>query len=178
MGLIALLWGFAEATVFFIIPDVFLTYVAITQKNKHIIIKMLCLTLIGALIGGTLVYITALINHDMMKSILFHVPSVQPYMLDHVTKAMNDNPFIGLISGPLFGIPYKMFAFAAPQYLNLSLFLICSIPARLLRFVIVTIIAYWLSHHVLHRLTYRKKVFIWLVVWSIVYIIYFSVHGI
>lgn len=42
MGLIALLWGFAEATVFFIIPDVFLTYVAITQKNKHIIIKMLC----------------------------------------------------------------------------------------------------------------------------------------
>lgn len=177
MLLIAFLWGLAEATLFFIIPDVLLTYVAMIYKNKRIVIKTLSFTLAGALLGGTIVYIMSQLEPEMMRSILLGVPSVQPYMLEHVTTTMNDHPFIGIISGPLFGVPYKLFAYAAPQYFNLILFIICSIPARLLRFILVTIIAYWLSHHVFKRLTHHMKIIIWLIVWIVVYIIYFSIHG-
>lgn len=177
VGFFAFLWGFAEATVFFIIPDVLLTYIAITQKNKVVVIRLLLLTLLGALAGGTVVYMTAQNHPDYVEEILMRVPSVQTYMLEHVINAMNSHPFIGLISGPLFGVPYKLFAYAAPHYMTIWMFIICSIPARLFRFIIVTTLAYYLSHHIFKQLKHATKIIIWLIVWIIVYIIYFGIHG-
>lgn len=178
VSLIALLWGFAEATIFFIIPDVFLSYIAMTEKNIKKVSKVLILTFIGALAGGIIIYLTAKHNPDIVKNILLAVPSVQPYMLEHVEATMNNHPFTGLISGPIFGVPYKLFAFEAPNHMSLPIFIIVSIPARLSRFILVSILAYYLSHYLCKILKYKTKLTIWLIVWIFVYTIYFSIHGI
>lgn len=103
MALLAILWGFSEATLFFIIPDVLLTFVAITYQCKRVVVKVVMSALLGALIGGACVYIASLYDDKLTLNMLLNVPSVQTYMVDHVITSMNDNPAYALITGPLFG---------------------------------------------------------------------------
>ncbi|NHM75196.1 hypothetical protein G8Y85_07235 [Staphylococcus sp. 11007852] len=112
MALLAILWGFSEATLFFIIPDVLLTFVAITYQRKRVVVKVVMSALLGALIGGACVYFASLHNDKLTLNMLLNVPSVQTYMVDHVITTMNDNPAYALITGPLFGIRlYRTTAF-------------------------------------------------------------------
>ena len=58
--LLALLWGLAEATFFFIVPDVFLSLVAILggwRTWRHIVAAIF-----GALLGGALLFQWAKVN--------------------------------------------------------------------------------------------------------------------
>ena len=48
---IASLWGFAEATVFFIVPDVLLSWLALRSPKSGLIACLFAL--LGALIGGS-----------------------------------------------------------------------------------------------------------------------------
>ena len=48
---LAAIWGAAEATLFFIVPDVFLSWLALSDRRQALIA---CLyALLGALVGGT-----------------------------------------------------------------------------------------------------------------------------
>ena len=96
-------------------------------------------------------------------------------MIEHVHQTLENSIFTALITGPLFGVPYKLFASAAPEYRNVNLSAF-TIPARLLRFLLVSSIAYSLSHYIFKNLSFWLKTVIWLIVWIIVYIIYFSIH--
>ena len=98
-------------------------------------------------------------------------------MLGHVQTTMSQNPLISLISGPIFGVPYKLFASVAPNYVEYTTFIIFTIPARLLRFIIVTCLAYYLSHQLFSYLNEKLKTIIWLIIWILVYVIYFGIHG-
>jgi hypothetical protein len=52
LRLLALIWGFAEATVFFVVPDVLLTAIPVRDLRAA---SLACfLALLGALAGGTL----------------------------------------------------------------------------------------------------------------------------
>ena len=55
VNLIALAWGFAEATVFFIAPDVWLTVASRKRLRPGLIASLYAL--FGALLGGTLMYL-------------------------------------------------------------------------------------------------------------------------
>jgi len=47
-------WGFAEATLFFIVPDLLLTFIALYSFRRSV--KVLAFILLGALVGGTLMF--------------------------------------------------------------------------------------------------------------------------
>ena len=49
-----LVWGFAEATLFFVIPDVILTLVALFSIKQSL--KVLVTILSGAVLGGALMF--------------------------------------------------------------------------------------------------------------------------
>lgn len=55
---IAALWGIAEATVFFIVPDVWISFVAARRDWKAGVLAA-CLACTGALIGGAIMYLWA-----------------------------------------------------------------------------------------------------------------------
>ena len=62
MNAIALIWGFAEATLFFIVPDVWLTLAGRDKLHRGLIV---CLySLAGALTGGTLMYLWGSQDHQ------------------------------------------------------------------------------------------------------------------
>jgi len=176
MMIASFIWGFSEATFFFIIPDVLLSYYALKNDNlKNIfLINIICIT--GAAIGGTVIFIMSTVNHANVVDFMLSVPAIHTYMLDHVEAEMSANTFLALVTGPLFGVPYKLFAAFAPLYTNIFIFILFSIPARLIRFIIVSLMAYYFSHKIFKNLSLKVKTLIWLFVWMVVYIIYFSIH--
>lgn len=176
MIIAAFLWGFSEATFFFIIPDVLLSYYALRNDNlkKIFLINIICLT--GAALGGAVIFIMSVFDHSAVIDFMLAVPAIHTYMLDHVASEMSADTFLALVTGPLFGVPYKLFASFAPLYTNIFIFILFSIPTRFIRFIIVSLLAYLLSHKILPGLSVKVKTLIWLFVWVIVYVIYFSIH--
>lgn len=52
--LVAFLWGFSEAVWFFIIPDIFLTLIALFSLKRALL--GMGWTILGAMLGGGLLY--------------------------------------------------------------------------------------------------------------------------
>ena len=52
---VAFFWGLAEATLFFIVPDVWLTSISRHRLDK-VKYQAIGFTILGALIGGTIIY--------------------------------------------------------------------------------------------------------------------------
>jgi membrane protein YqaA with SNARE-associated domain len=55
--LIAFIWGLAEATLFFIVPDVYLGFVALFDWRRAL--RALAAPIAGAVLGGALMYALA-----------------------------------------------------------------------------------------------------------------------
>lgn len=176
MMIAAFVWGFSEATFFFIIPDVLLSYYALRTNGlkKIFLLNIICIA--GAALGGGVIFIMSSIDHSAVIDFMLAVPAIHTYMLQHVESEMAAGTFTALVTGPLFGVPYKLFAAFAPLYTNIFIFILFSIPARFIRFIIISLLAYMLSHKIFKGLSVKVKTLIWLLVWIIVYVIYFSIH--
>lgn len=177
MMMIIFIWGLSEATLFFIIPDVILSLHALWTKNFKYVLYANIVAMAGAMFGGIIIFLWSSFDAEYVETIMLGIPATHEYMIEHVHHSMEDSTLTALLTGPIFGVPYKLFAAAAPEYVGIVLFLIFTIPARLLRFLTVSVIAYVLSHYMFNKLSMRMKIIIWSVVWIIVYVIYFSIHS-
>ena len=79
---VAFAWGFAEATLFFLLPDVFLT--ALAARNLHAAVRATLSALAGALLGGTLMYACGHAAPERARALLDAVPAVSPALLASV----------------------------------------------------------------------------------------------
>ncbi len=173
--ILAFVWGFAEATFFFIIPDVILTFIAISGFRVGLDASLLALA--GALIGGIVMYVFAKRNFKQAYHFVHRVPAVGEKMLHDVESSLSDKGVIALITGPIRGIPYKAFAIFSPKMgVRFPTFLLASIPARFTRFFLTAMIAWLLANVLFETLPPWIKYTVWAIVWMIVYIIYFSIH--
>ncbi|MCA1299950.1 hypothetical protein [Stappia indica] len=140
--LAAALWGFAEAIVFFTVPDVLLSFLAQTSLRRALIASLW--TVVGACTGGALLYVLALSHPDAADALLLAVPGVFPELIARAGTLLDGGLLPGLVTGSLTGVPYKIFAVeAARSETPLALFLLASLPARLLRFTL-SCLASWL----------------------------------
>lgn len=177
MGLmiLACIWGFAEATFFFIIPDVILTFIAISGFSVGLHASLLALA--GALIGGVVMYNFSKKNFKQAYNFVHRIPAVGEKMLLDVENSLSDKGVVALITGPIRGIPYKAFAIFSPMIgVRFPIFLLASIPARFTRFFLTAMIAWFLANVLFDTLPTWVKYSVWAIVWIIVYIIYFSIH--
>jgi len=139
---LGLAWGFAEATLFFIVPDVVLGAVALVAPRAAA--RLLAFTLAGALVGGTLVYgISTELRPSSSAAVLDLVPTVNDDAIRRVEREMRDDGPQSVAYGPLrMGTPYKLYARAAAvENESLGSFLLWSVPARLERMLPVTALA-------------------------------------
>ena len=65
---IAAAWGLAEATLFFIVPDVLLTWLA--GFRPRLVWRAVAACLGGALLGGLLMYLAAADSPERMRALL------------------------------------------------------------------------------------------------------------
>jgi len=139
---VGLFWGFAEATLFFIVPDVLLGAVALFAPRAAP--RVLAYTLAGALTGGALTYgVASELQPSRSEAVLDGVPTVNEKAIQRVGREMRDEGPRSVVYGPLrMGTPYKLYARAAAvEDEAFSSFFLWSIPGRLERMLPVTLLA-------------------------------------
>jgi len=172
MLIAAALWGFAEATVFFLVPDLLLSAIAIS--DWRLALRGCLAALAGALAGGTLMYHWGRRDPDAARRLLVRIPGIADLMLEHVRRDMGARGLPALLLGPLSGIPYKIYAVeSGALYYPFYRFLLISVPARMLRFLFVTAVVAWLSARALPALPVEWKYAIWAGAWLAFYLWYF-----
>ena len=131
---LALVWGFAEGTLFFILPDVPLSFVAMFRPRRALL--HMAAIVAGAVLAGAVMF-TWSAHAPGARAAVAHVPAVSPAMFEHADCDFNQYGIWGAALGPVRGIPYKVYAVEAPAYSALWPFLLVTIPARLWRLVVV-----------------------------------------
>ena len=169
----AFAWGLAEATFFFIVPDVLLTWLALNRPR--LALGGCVAALIGALLGGAVMWCWGLADIDSARAALDRVPAISPQMMQAVRGDLFDRGVLATFLGPLTGTPYKIFAVEAGALgTNLALFLLISVPARALRFIVLTLLAAGIAGAVGPRLSLSSQRAILTMLWVAFYIWYFA----
>jgi membrane protein YqaA with SNARE-associated domain len=175
---IALGWGFAEATFFFIVPDVWIGLLAMFSWRAGL--RAVGLAVVGAVIGGGLMYgVGAWLDRDCSARLLDAVPAISPGMIERVEGEMHDGGPASMMLGPLQGTPYKIYARTAGlQGEPLWAVLLWTVPARGARFLLVAGVAA-LYGWVVQRLTLQAGWLLvpYLLLWVVFYLGYFRAYG-
>lgn len=167
-------WGFAEATLFFILPDVLLSYFALDKKTK--LFPLIIWALVGAVGGGVVMYYWGLISPKTSWHWVESVPAINYELMATVKEQLNQLGVASIILGPLQGLPYKTYAVQAfSSNIGIGLFVIVSVVARAFRFLLVAYLVRGVSVLILGNTKLSRKGVkaIWLCVWITIYTIYF-----
>ena len=171
---VATLWGFAEATVFFIVPDVLLSWLALRSPKSG---YTACLfALFGALIGGSVMWAWGRIDADSARAMFEFLPAIGEASIPGVQQQLADSGITALFLGPLGGTPYKIYSVEAANLgYGLAIFLVVSIPARLTRFVVVTFVSGVASRLLRRRFSLRTVQMIHVACWLVFYAWFFTI---
>lgn len=177
-NVVAALWGFAEATVFFIVPDVWLTLVS--ARSLRAGMRACAWALVGALAGGGVMYAAAAGAPDVVRAVVVRVPAISPRMVEAVRTQIDVHGLGAVLVGPAQGRPYKIYASEwGASRRGLAGFLAISVPARLVRFVLSVVaaaaIARLLTPWSRRRAAVERAVL--LATWAVFYGLYFRAVG-
>ena len=177
-AVVALGWGFAEATIFFVVPDVWIGLLALFSWRAGL--RAVVWAVIGALAGGALMYrVGAQLDRDISARLLDAVPAISLGMVERVEEEMRDDGPPSMLLGPLRGTPYKIYArTAGVQEQPLSTVLLWTIPARGARFVLIAAVSA-LYGWLVRRITSRAGLLLgpYLLAWTLFYVGYFWTYG-
>lgn len=170
----ALMWGVAEGSFFFIVPDVIISLAALYAPRKSL--QHLLAVTGGSLLAGALLYLWAMAAPQAAIATVHSVPFVANSMFEQVRNDYAAFGALALCQGPLSGIPYKVYAVLAPPVIPLGMFLLVSIPARLER-LLVSWLIFAVAGRLLQRsLQQRPNLGLWLhgIYWGGVYLFYWG----
>ncbi len=169
---LAAFWGFAEGTLFFIVPDLIITLTALFTI-KRACLQALAVTA-GALLAGFLMFSWATHDKAAATNSVMSIPLVKEAMPLTVQNSYEQDGAIALLKGPLNGTPYKLYAIEAPGRIELPTFLLMSIPARLERFasglLLFGLIGLWQRKRI--QQNPNKALAGWAVYWTLIYVAY------
>jgi len=111
---------------------------------------------------------------EAMLVFIDRVPAIGPEMLARVARELADSGPLTVLLGPLSGTPYKVYAVqAGAMGTGLGVFLLISVPARLIRFVLVCLLTTGVSRLLQSSTDPRQRHLILASVWLLFYAIYF-----
>jgi membrane protein YqaA with SNARE-associated domain len=164
----------AEATVFFVIPDVLITRAALVSLRRGLLTA--AVALVGALIGGAISYEWGDFDQEGARRVLDALPAISIGMLDHAQHALASDGMFAAFVGSFTGVPYKVFAIhAASASITLPVFIVASIPVRGIRFVLLAAVARSFARYAVPTWSMQRLHWIWAAVWVVNYAIYWSV---
>jgi membrane protein YqaA with SNARE-associated domain len=172
--LLAFVWGLAESTVFFIVPDVLLTRLALRDFRSALITSLWAVA--GALVGGTALWFAA--RHGSTQFLLNAfdwIPGISRELIVRTAQSLNAQGFTALFTGALTGQPYKLYAVhAGAQDVPLAAFLAVSAVARFARFLLTAGLV-WLAGRALSQQTEAFRLRLHAYGWFAFYTTYFVV---
>lgn len=162
-------WGFAEAVLWFIIPDVFISLVAV-RRGLRAALRLTVFAVVGAVAGGIVTYYWGALWLEAAQAAMVRLPGIDPSMIEQVSADVASVGSVALLEGPARAQPYKLYAMAAGEH-GTSVFELAlwTIPGRAIRFVIASLIA--TAAGVLGRrfLNERVALALWAMFWMAVY---------
>jgi membrane protein YqaA with SNARE-associated domain len=166
---IAFGWGFGEAVLFFIIPDVFLTLVAVRFGFRRSI-RLALVATAGAVLGGLVMYGWATLHPGSAFAVMDVLPGIDGSMIEAVRGDVASDGNRALLVGPWQGRPYKLFA-AASGELGLSAIglAMLTVPGRLARFAVSVAVAACARRLFSRWLSQRALVVCWAAFWLLLY---------
>lgn len=170
---IALLWGFAEATFFFIVPDVWISLVALSSLHDGL--AACGYSLIGAILGGIIMYRWGKVDLKAANDFMVHIPAIRPKDIQEVRASLQKSGVFAVLLGPLLGIPYKIYAANSSVVISITSLALISVPARVIRFLLIAFITNKLSTTVMSQLSEVQKIERTIIFWVVFYSIYFFV---
>lgn len=169
--MVGLLWGAAEATVFFIVPDVWISFM--TLRGVPHGIRAFVGAVPGAVAGGTALAIFARSDPEAARALVDAVPGVTPEVMARAADLAGAAQPWGMILGSVSGLPYKTFAVLLASEMPLGAFAAASILARTPRFVLTILIVWAVARMLPAGVTLRQKSAILGMVWVSIYAILF-----
>lgn len=109
--LIGFLWGVAEASLFFVVPDVWTGWIAIVAPRRAI--SVFLVTTLGAVLGALLLFLVAPWATDTLVAWFALVPGLLPGDLATAREQLATQGIVAFTASPLGGIPLKLYAFGA-----------------------------------------------------------------
>lgn len=174
LDIAAFIWGVAEATLFFFVPDVLLSYIGLKRGVKPAV-RASVIAAVGAAVGGVIMYLWAMQNFGAAREAVLAVPSISEAMATRAETAMSENWFLATFLGPLSSTPYKVYAILAPAAgAPLPLFALASIFARLPRFLIVSIGVSLIGRFLGGWLSDRQLLWVLIGAWLLFYAVFFA----
>jgi membrane protein YqaA with SNARE-associated domain len=157
IGIVAALWGFAEATLFFLVPDIWLTAVAL-WRGLGPALRAAGWAIAGATAGGALMHAWGSTDPAQAMAAIESLPAISPAMIESSREALIEHGLLQLFVGSMTGTPYKIFAAASPAAdIPLILLLLVSIPARAIRFVAAILMARAIDRALTAYLSLRSR---------------------
>ena len=93
------------------------------------------------MLGGAAIWYFATLDPGPVRTLFVALPGISDGMIANVQAQLRDTGLLALFIGPLIGTPYKIYAAeAAALGFSLTALVLVSIPARLLRFVLVAMV--------------------------------------
>ena len=172
--IIGFLWGAAEGTAFFVVPDVYLGLVALFNWKQSL--WAMAAAVIGAMLGGSVMYMIAMNDLAAVNLFLTRIPLIDAGMVADIANKMQTDGLITMINGPLRGVPYKLYAVqAGGQSLPYLSFLLMTVLARLERLLPVTLLAGGLGRLFSGFIEKHTGlvVGIYVFIWGIIYFLYY-----
>lgn len=173
----AFLWGVAEATLFFIVPDVLLTAIALRAPGKAVLASLFVLA--GAVLGGLGMFWWAQADPEAARAAVLAVPAISEPLMARARGLLAEHGLLtGMIAGSVSGIPYKIFAVETALDGTGALgFALASLPARLLRFLLAIGAVVLLSRTVFARFGDRGRMWVLAGFWTLFYAVYLTAMG-
>ena len=174
LNIAAFFWGVAEATLFFIVPDVILSYIGLRHGPRAAAIASVYAAC-GAAVGGAIMFAWSANAADAARRAVLGVGAISEDMGARAEQATAANWFVATLTGPLTNTPFKLFAILAPHAgAALPVFALAAIAARLPRFLIVSIGIALLSRFLSRWLSERQLIWVLIGAWLLFYVQFFA----
>lgn len=144
--LVAFLWAFAEATIFFLPADLAVAVGVVLLPARWPLIALEAT--VGSVAGGALLSALAAREDGRMRRLVTKLPGHSEPFLEETDAAFEEKGWLALVIGSFTGRPYKLYALLAGEKgLPFPAFLLTSALARALRFFPVAFLAFWVARH-------------------------------
>lgn len=129
-------WGFAEATLFFIVPDVLLGAVGLVAPRRAP--AAVSAAVAGALAGSLVLFGWVRGSEPSARETIDAVPAIPARMFDDAAIALEERGGAVMLASAFTGIPYKVWAveMVAGGW-SFASFLAWTLPARGIRFLLI-----------------------------------------
>lgn len=179
---LAFVWGVAEATLFFIVPDPLISWLAMKRGFKAGAWASLWAAL-GAGVGGAVIFLWSVSDPASSHRAVAAVPAISETMIAEAQADIDRNGwFIAAMKGPLTSTPYKVYALLAPHGAaqgsgaSLAAFAPAALPVRLPRFLLVAGCFALIGHLLRGRIDRRILLSAFTSGWLLFYLWFWLVH--